>query len=82
MENLLPELKSQKSDIDKEWKNLNNMKDDLDGYEKDGNIDKYNSLVPEYNDLVKTYQKDLKKYNNNVILYNQYVKKYNTLITQ
>lgn len=82
MENLLLELKSQKSAINKEEKSLNEMKDDLDEYKEDGDIDKYNSLAEKYNDLVEKYRKDFKKYNNNVILYNQDVKKYNTLIEQ
>lgn len=82
MENLLLDLKSQKSAISKEEKSLNEMKDDLNRYKEDGDIDKYNSLAEKYNDLVETYKKDFKKYNNNVILYNQDVKKYNTLIEQ
>ena len=82
MENLLPELKSQKNDINEEVNSLNEIKDSLDGYKKDGNIDKYNSSVEKYNNLLETYKKDLKQYNNSVILYNQDVKKYNTLIEQ
>jgi len=82
MENLLPELKSEKNNINKEVESLNEIKDSLDGYKKDGNVDEYNSSVEKYNNLLATYEKDLKEYNNNATLYNQDVKKYNTLIEQ
>jgi len=82
MESLFPELKSQQIDVNKEVESLNEIKNSLDEYKKDGNIDEYNSSVEKYNNLLATYKKDVKKYNNNVNLYNQDVKKYNTLIEQ
>lgn len=82
MENLLPQIQSQKKTVAKEEKTLNDMKKELDAQYSSSDVSKYNDLVKKFNDYLENYKKDLKKLNNNIELYNKSTARYNILIKQ
>ncbi len=67
-------LDQEKLKIDSSEAEMTKLKEELDLYEKQDSITKYNNLVPRYNNLIATIRAQIEEYNQKVNRYNDLIK--------